>query len=65
MSSVVYGLIDRRSVASAALACFAAVEVPKSGALGAGGVTEWLAPVEVLRWLFSRGVKAAVFEAQP
>ncbi len=64
-SSVVYGLIDRRSVASAALACFAAVEVPKSGALGAGGVTEWLAPVEVLRWLFSRGVKAAVFEAQP
>jgi len=65
-STVVYGIIDRRSVASAAFAALAASLVGRSDAAaapGAGGLSEWVEPRVVLAALAERGVKCAVFEA--
>lgn len=61
-STTVYGLVDRPSVASAALSALCVRTVVATGARGAGGVTEFLEPVATLSMLAARGVKTAVYE---
>lgn len=60
--TTVYGLVDRPSVASATLSAICVRSVVAAGALGAGGVTEFIEPLPTLSMLAARGVKTAVYE---
>lgn len=62
---IVYGVLDRPSVAAAAVAAVAAIAATE-GALptGAHGLAAVQDPVPLLRELARRGVRAAVFEGQ-
>jgi hypothetical protein len=62
---VVYGVLDRPSVAAAAVAAVAAVSVTEGGVgTGAHGLAAVGDPVPMLRELARRGVRAAVFEGR-
>jgi hypothetical protein len=61
--SVVYGALDRPAVAGAAVAAVTALRLATTEVEpGAGGVAELGDPVELLRELARRGVRAAAFE---
>lgn len=59
---LIYGVIDRPSIVTAAVAVSAALEARSSGARGGLGVAEIGPPVNLLRRLSERGVRASVFE---
>ncbi len=61
--SVVYGALDRPAVAGAAVAAVTALRLAGTDVEpGAGGIAELGDPVELLRELARRGVRAATFE---